>query len=488
MKRLRIPLFLKRNGFIIFILTLAGFLRFYQIEEKASFLGEQGRDLLVAKDILSFEKLTLLGPPTSLSPNIHFGPFYHYFNAFWLVIFNFNPLGPAVGFGILSLLACFLLYLTAKNFGFKKAGFFSSLLFASSPLMVRYGQSMFNSYFLVSFSVFCLWALSKFWGKNQNFWLFLAGLFAGIAIQANFLAYGLLFSTLILFIFLKKDWFKRMLWFMGGILLGLLPYLVFELRHIFFNTKGFIVWLTQSGTSHTQVNFFQGLFEAFFKTFYYSLGSQNNFLTAVLLLLSLWFFVIFVRQKKKDALFKIIWIFWLVNLFLIRIYPGELLDHYLGVIYPFVFLWFGYLFAKLASFKGGFVFLLAFVFLVISQLSQFKFTTQSGLGMPWGWNMKLTKESAKIIAEDASGRFNVANLLDGDIRAYAYRYLISLSGKEPLGVEQYPQAEILYVITQGDEQGVLQYPVWEIYSLGPIKVEKSWIIKDDFKIFKMVKK
>ncbi|MCX6724708.1 MAG: glycosyltransferase family 39 protein, partial [Candidatus Shapirobacteria bacterium] len=218
MMRLKIMSFLKTNWLMVAILLLTAFLRFYQIEEKTSYLGEQGRDLLVAKDILFFEKLTLLGPPTSLSSNIHFGPFYHYFNAFWLAIFRLNPLGPAVGFGFLSLPACFLLYLTAKNFGFRKTGLFASLLFAVSPLMIRYGQSMFNSYFLVSFSIFSLWSVSEFWRKKEKFWLFLSGLFAGIAFQANFLAYGFLLAIFVFLSFFKKDFLKNLLWFFSGVL------------------------------------------------------------------------------------------------------------------------------------------------------------------------------------------------------------------------------------------------------------------------------
>lgn len=490
MKRLKFTLFLKRNRVIIFILFLAAFLRFYRIEEKASFLGEQGRDLLVAKDILFLEKLTLLGPSTSLSPNIHFGPFYHYFNAFWLGIFKLDPLGPAVGFGVLSLLACLFLYQTAKNFGFKKAGLLASLLFAISPLMIRYGQSMFNSYFLVSLTTFSLWGISKFWLKKQRPWLILAGFFSGLAIQANFLAYGLYFAAIFLFIFWKKNWWKNIFWFTGGILLGILPYLIFEVRHAFFNTKGFTDWLTQSGGNNVSHNFWLSLPETFFKSFAYSLGNQNNFLTTILLALTIFFFIFFLRQKKKDDFFKIIWLFCLVNLFFIRFYSGELLDHYLGVVFPFIFLWFGYLFGKLISFKSkrDVFFLILFIILFIAQLSQFRFNLSNGLGMPKSWNMKATKESAKIIAKDASGNFNVANLLDGDTRAYAYRYLISLSGKKPLGVEDYPRSEVLYVISRIEEKEILDYPVWEIYSLGQTKVEEVWSVKDDVKIFKLVKK
>ncbi|MCX6724495.1 MAG: glycosyltransferase family 39 protein, partial [Candidatus Shapirobacteria bacterium] len=408
--------------------------------------------------------------------------------AFWLVVFKLNPLGPAIGFGFLSLLSCILLYLTAKNFGFKKAGIFASLLFAVSPLMINYGQTMFNSYFLVSFTIFSFWAISEFWLKKQHAWLFLAGIFAGIAVQANFLSYGFLLAMFIFLAVFKKKFLKNLLYFFGGVFLAILPYLTFEVRHSFFNLKGFLSLATQSELVAKNFNFWLSIPAVFYKTIYYPLGNQNNFLTIILLILSLVFLIFFLCQKKKDDFLKIIFLFWFFTAMGVRFYRGGLLDHYLGVIYPFVFLWFGYLFEKLISFKKRIFFYFCFIVLIIFQLSSFRFKVDNGFGMPSGWNMKATKKAAKIIAEDASGKFNVANLLDGDTRGYAYRYLLSLSGKEPLGVESYPESDILYVITKVSEKEVFSYPVWEIYSFVPTKIEKSWTIKDNVKIFKLVKK
>jgi len=227
--------------------------------------------------------------------------------------------------------------------------------------------------------------------------------------------------------------------------------------------------------------------QIFFKTLYFPIGSQNNFLTAILLVLTLGFFVFFLSKKKKDDFFKIIWLFWLVNIVLVGFYKGEMLDHYLGAIYPFVFLWFGYLLAKLISLKKNIFFFLILAFLLFTQFSSFKFKADNGWGMPLGWNMKETKKSAKIIADNADGNFNVANLLDGDTRGHAYRYLLEIHGKKPLGVEDYPQTDVLYVITRVEQDQVLDYPVWEVESLLPARVEQDWLIKDQVKIFKLVR-
>lgn len=477
--------FLKNHYLIILILSLAAFLRFFNIEIKTSFLGEQGRDLLVARNILVFKKFTLLGPPTSLSPHIHFGPFYHYFNAFWLWLFRLNPLGPAIGFAFLNLLACLSLYLISLNWKQKIAGLMSALLFAVSPLMIIYSQSMFNSYFLISFTIFSFLSFSIFLNKQKFCWLFLSGLFAGIALQANFLAYGLIISFLIWFILQKTKFWLKSFSFIIGVLLATSPYLIFEVRHQFFNTHGFILWLREGGGSgFTLFGFFRNIIESFGQIFYFTLANQNLLVTILLIAFLTSLILLF---KKKDLFLKLILLFLSITLVLARIYPGKMLDHYLGAVFPFVFLLFGYLFQKSLKSKFKIIISLIFAFIIFFNLSAYRFKTNNGYGMLDNWNMKETKKAAKIIANNADENFNIANLLDGDTRAYTYRYLVEIENKKPLGVEEYPQSKTLYVITKINQEQILDYPVWEIYSFLPAKIDKSWPIKEDIKIFKLIK-
>lgn len=479
--------FFKENYLFILIFLLAIFLRFFNLEQKTSFLGEQGRDLLIARSILVDRRLTLLGPPTSLSENIHFGPFYHYFNAFWLALFRFDPIGPAFGFGVLNLIACLFLYLTAVNFGCKKGGLFAAFLFAVSPLMIQYSQSMFNSFFVVSFTIIAFYFLAKFLKTKKTLFLLPLGIFSGLNFQANFLAYGFLIAVFIWLFTLKRGFWRKLSWFLAGVLIAILPYLIFEIRHQFFNLKGLWQWFNSSSDGGFGFfGFLVGLPKVFYQSFYFSLGNQNFFLTIFLVSLTLAF--LFFFWKKKDKFLKLILLFFFISFLGLNLYRGELLSHYLGVVYPFVFLYFGWVFEKSlkARFKFFPVFLLCFVALL--NLSSFRLTTSSGYGMPKGWNMQETKKAAKIIAEDAQGNFNVANVLDGDTRAYAYRYLLEVADKKPMRVEEYPRAETLYVIGRGDEQRILSYPVWEIYSLASKTIEKTWFIKDDISIFKLKKR
>ena len=83
----------------IFLLLLFGvFLRFWRLEGFVTFLGDQGRDAIVIRRILTGEHFPAIGAPTSIG-QVYLGPFYYYFIAPWLLLFNFNPLFSKGGNG-----------------------------------------------------------------------------------------------------------------------------------------------------------------------------------------------------------------------------------------------------------------------------------------------------------------------------------------------------------------------------------------------------
>jgi len=474
-----------KNWLILVIVLLAVFLRLYRLPQVTTFLGEQGRDLIIANTILQ-GKLTLLGPPTSMS-NVHFGPFYHYFNAFFLLLFNRNPIGPAIGFSLLSITSVYFVYSIAALLGHKRAGYFSALLWAVSPWMVEYGRNIFNSYFITGFSVFAFWCLVKFLKtkelKSALLLLLLAGVFSGLAVQANFLAAGLPLGLFLILILKKVAWKKHLL-FCFGLFLAILPYLVFELRHQFFNTRAFLD-LSRVGKAITfsGQTFLQKLVLNLWQVFYYlfGFGYINILSTFLLVLILLGVALVVIKDRKSEAL-PLTFIMLFTGLIIPTIYPGQMLVHYLGVVYPYAFLLVGLLFESL-SFRVKYVSYFLIAGLVILNLNKVSFVQQS---MPKGWDLAGVRLAARIIEQDAEGNFNIANLLDGDTRAYSYRYFVQLAKKQPLGVEDYPKADTLYVIAR-DTENVLDYPVWEISSFTPAKITKTWPIKNSISVFKLEK-
>src|SRR3989338_8322988 len=119
----------------ILVLFLIGvFLRFYRFPEFVTFLGDQGRDAIIVKRIITFEHFPAIGAPTSYG-QVYLGPFYYYFMAPWLALFNFNPIGPAVGVALLSTAFILIVYYAVTDLFNAKAGIIASTMVAVSAVL-----------------------------------------------------------------------------------------------------------------------------------------------------------------------------------------------------------------------------------------------------------------------------------------------------------------------------------------------------------------
>src|SRR3989337_2743591 len=125
---------------IILILFIGAFFRLYRIREYLTFLGDEGRDVLVVKRLLVDHKFTLLGPITSVG-SLYMGPVYYYMMAPFLLLSGFDPVGPAIMVAILSVATIALIYLMTREFFSEYAAFCASLLYAISPLPIMYGRA-----------------------------------------------------------------------------------------------------------------------------------------------------------------------------------------------------------------------------------------------------------------------------------------------------------------------------------------------------------
>jgi 4-amino-4-deoxy-L-arabinose transferase-like glycosyltransferase len=63
--------------FLLVVLVIALFLRLFRINEFMTFLGDEGRDVRIVRDLLTEGNLVFIGPQTSVG-NMYLGPLYYY--------------------------------------------------------------------------------------------------------------------------------------------------------------------------------------------------------------------------------------------------------------------------------------------------------------------------------------------------------------------------------------------------------------------------
>ena len=184
------------ESFILWLfLLLALFLRLYRIDEYMTFLGDEGRDARVLRDLLQ-GNLVFIGPQTSIG-NMYLGPLYYYLTAPALFLSRLNPVGPAIMVAFLSVLTIYLTYLIAKKWFGLKVAFLSLILFTISPVAIIYSRSSWNPNPMPLFSLLFVYSLHQAIIKGKFKYFFAGSIALAFALQMHYL--GLLLIPVALF-------------------------------------------------------------------------------------------------------------------------------------------------------------------------------------------------------------------------------------------------------------------------------------------------
>src|SRR5258706_4321744 len=114
---------------LIVILCIGAYLRLHDIAGYMTFLGDEGRDVLVVKHMIVDHKLTLLGPTASVG-GFFLGPIYYYFMLPFLWAWNLNPVGPAIMVALFGVATVFLVFKVGKEFMSPWVGLIAASLYA----------------------------------------------------------------------------------------------------------------------------------------------------------------------------------------------------------------------------------------------------------------------------------------------------------------------------------------------------------------------
>ena len=77
-----------------------------------------------------------------------------------------------------------------------------------------------------------------------------------------------------------------------------------------------------------------------------------------------------------------------------------------------------------------------------------------------------------IIQNDCPKNFNIASTISGDTRSFDLRFLLTVKGCKPMGVEEYSKAEKVFLIAPVNRPPEKE-TVWEVSSLGKFKINRQ---------------
>lgn len=91
------------------------------------------------------------------------------------------------------------------------------------------------------------------------------------------------------------------------------------------------------------------------------------------------------------------------------------------------------------------------------------------------------KTTQIILQKKCLDNYNIATTIQGDTRFYDLRYLLTINGCPPDKVENYPQNNYLYLIT--DKDNPQQETVWEVDSFKPFEIKDKIKINQNTNLF-----
>src|SRR3989344_5809855 len=171
---------------LIALLLVATFLRLYRIDEYLPFLGDEGRDVRVVSRFLTDFDLMFIGPRTSIG-DMYLGPLYYYLIAPFLWLWNFSPTGPAVFVAILGTATVGLIWLVAREWFGKTAGYTAAILYAVSPLVINFSKHSWNPNIIPFFALLCIYSIWRVWQKQEYKWLIVLGISFAFVTQSHYL-------------------------------------------------------------------------------------------------------------------------------------------------------------------------------------------------------------------------------------------------------------------------------------------------------------
>ena len=505
---------LNPNFLIFIILLIAAFMRLYRIEDYMTFLGDEGRDVLVAYNILH-GKLTLLGPTASVG-GFFLGPIYYYLIAPFLWIFNYNPVGPAIMVALFGIATVYLIYKFASEFFNTTVGLIAAFLYSLSPIAISYSRSSWNPNLMPFFSLAALYLLYK-GVKNQNLkFFFFVGILLGIAMQLHYLAFflGAIIAVYLLVTNLAKFirsrsmslvivFVKDNLVIFTGFLVGLSPFIAFEARHNFANTISIYNFVINSGDTGAGVSLLINIQDVFFRLFarlivnypasdQVAAGTHSNIvfwqisslLVAIVSISILPYCLvksassIKVEKNLSPEFLKFallfVWIF--IGIILFGFYKKPIYDYYFGFMFTLPFILTAYALNFIGSKNNilKIICILVFVSLIAVNLS----------GIPFRYSPNRQMNQMRTVAEFVLDKtqdkpFNFA-LITGGNSDHAYRYFFTLEGKPPVTIEntvvdleRSTVTDQLLVVCESACQP-LGNSLWEVAGFGRAEIVDEW--------------
>jgi 4-amino-4-deoxy-L-arabinose transferase-like glycosyltransferase len=483
----------KEAAFLFLILLLASVLRLYRISEYMTFLGDEGRDVILVRRLLVNADPILIGPGTSIG-NMYLGPLYYYMMAPALFLAGYSPAGPAVQIALLGVGTVFFIWYIARQWFGKIAALIAGFLYCLSPVVITYSRSSWNPNMMPFFALLSIYGIWQVWQKNKFGWLVVAAISFAFVLQSHYL--GLLLAPVAGFFWLltllkvrkskpeARSLLKHSL--IGAVVFIFLmsPLVIFDARHGWQNSAAMRKFFAERQTtvSAKPWSAIPNLWPLTQKVSTRLLAATDKDVGRAMAIgvgvLAGWIVVTIGKIKtvgKKGFLLIFIWL--LVAFIGLGVYKQEIYDHYFGFFFAAPFLFIGgasQLLIERCKNLG--------IFLVIVAIFAMAYVAirQTPIKYPPNRQLQRTIEVAeKIKIEAGENKYNLAVIAERNYED-AYQYFLEAWDTKVSDIDsqrlEETVGEYLFVVCELPKEKCdpTHSPKAEVANFGWSKIEAEW--------------
>lgn len=333
-------LFIRHNCLVFGLLISALFLR--GIYPSHTVIGFDQVQILENANRIIAGDFTLIGPRTGPA-DMFTGPLIYYLSAPFIFFFGDVRTITLVPL-FLSLITGIIMYVLLHKYVGKKEAMLGLTLWSFSPFLIDLDRTLWNpSLSVLAASLLFFPLLAKKQDKHVMLSLFFGAFLSYQAHFSGFLMVGLSGLTILIF---KKPW-QLLIFIASGLLLSLLPTILFDFRNNFLNAHGLIKLFTEK--SGTQLFYF--ISQVLQNSIVIARISGSFFFTGVSSILTiLGGFMILIKagivaSNNRYIKQSFIWIETIIIIF--SLYRGDTLEYYFILLIPALVVIFVTLFSEM---------------------------------------------------------------------------------------------------------------------------------------------
>lgn len=419
---------------VVFILLLAAAVRLFNLSGYSEFLADQGRAGLIAFHAYETRTLPLEGPTTLR--NQYLGPLFYHIMIVLFVAGSFNPIVPALIQVVLGLCTLCLVYVTIRRLAGFVATVAITLLWAISPVLIAFDQTIWEPHLIPLFSFLFVYATIRLWDRLEYRWWIIAGASLGCLLQLHyfnlfFLAVAGVFTCLLIGKYPQKKYVLRGIgYFAVALVIVLLPFILLQIQRQGQDLISIGSMILSYSTETQQ----RGERELLSLTLDYA-GRMIGYLSPIgtslftrqrtLVVLLLVSFVLLWEhlQKKPFNIFfagSIAWLFF--GSLAMSLYNDVVYDHYLTFLLPAVVIVLAYILRWLYSLSAV-IFLLIVTASLVSQFFLLQYRP-----LPRNDILRTETLTAALVAEAAGQPFRMTLFPASTVADLHYQFFIKKLG------------------------------------------------------------